>query len=377
MGRAFLYGVGGKKGEINQDGYYDVTFYDYDGTIVYAYSKDKFLALTAMPENPSHTGLVAEGWNWTLADAQDFVRDYGALDIGQSYRTASGLTEFDIELTKQSGYTIRCNMAGNKDWGDGTTDALDSHTYADYGKYTITCDGNLIASSNDLFGITATSDNLQARCLAARIGNNVQLGDATNPARFRGCRRLKYITIPTTATLVNMLIAGTCDLKAIIFPQGSTGLGLNLAYCGARAYCAPKTTNTNISNSAASGLKKLIMHASQGSNGIFACNEIHTLIIREGVTTLLQNNQFFPQKIKYIKMPSSLTSMRGDFLPTGQVNCIFDFRNSTSVVSLSQSFSNPYGNIVVVPDSLYSTWRSATNWVSAQNIIYKASEVQL
>lgn len=39
----------------------DVIFIDYDGTIRYSYSAQDFLALTAMPANPTHPGLISQG----------------------------------------------------------------------------------------------------------------------------------------------------------------------------------------------------------------------------------------------------------------------------------------------------------------------------
>ena len=48
----------------------DVTFVDYDGTVLYTYSADEFLALNTMPDNPSHSGLISQGWNSTLQEAQ-------------------------------------------------------------------------------------------------------------------------------------------------------------------------------------------------------------------------------------------------------------------------------------------------------------------
>lgn len=41
----------------------DVDFIDYDGTLLYSYSADEFLEMTELPPNPSHDGLVAQGWN--------------------------------------------------------------------------------------------------------------------------------------------------------------------------------------------------------------------------------------------------------------------------------------------------------------------------
>lgn len=66
-------GSGGGSGGSSSEPMRDVNFIDYDGTVVNSYSKEDFLALSAMPENPSHDGLVAQGWNWSFEDAQDYV----------------------------------------------------------------------------------------------------------------------------------------------------------------------------------------------------------------------------------------------------------------------------------------------------------------
>ena len=41
----------------------DVNFYDYDGTIVESYTTAEFADISALPTNPTHTGLTAQGWN--------------------------------------------------------------------------------------------------------------------------------------------------------------------------------------------------------------------------------------------------------------------------------------------------------------------------
>ena len=45
----------------------DINFIDYDGTIVESYTMTEWGSVSALPDNPSHTGLVAQGWNWTKA----------------------------------------------------------------------------------------------------------------------------------------------------------------------------------------------------------------------------------------------------------------------------------------------------------------------
>ena len=41
----------------------DVNFYDYDGTILYSYTKEQFLALSAMPKLQTRDGLICQKRN--------------------------------------------------------------------------------------------------------------------------------------------------------------------------------------------------------------------------------------------------------------------------------------------------------------------------
>ena len=104
-----------------------------------------------MPANPSHSGLVAQGWNWTLADAKTYVTEWTFLDIGQMYTTSSGATELDIVLYKgrqEPCLSLAVNGTVSINWGDGsaadsvtgtslTTRISTQHIYANPGAYTI------------------------------------------------------------------------------------------------------------------------------------------------------------------------------------------------------------------------------------------------
>ena len=105
----------------------DVNFIDYDGTIVASYSAADFANLSAMPDNPTHTGLTAQGWNWTLANAKAQVLISGGLDIGQMYVTSDGKTRLYITLfdNVKMSPTLYFNQSVSNgvliDWGDGST----------------------------------------------------------------------------------------------------------------------------------------------------------------------------------------------------------------------------------------------------------------
>lgn len=46
----------------------DVNFFDYDGTLLYAYTWEEAKALTELPPLPVHDGLEVREWNYTLED---------------------------------------------------------------------------------------------------------------------------------------------------------------------------------------------------------------------------------------------------------------------------------------------------------------------
>lgn len=59
-------GGGGGSGDASKP----VRFMDYDGSIVASYTPEEFAELTEMPANPSHDGLTAQGWNWSIVGIQ-------------------------------------------------------------------------------------------------------------------------------------------------------------------------------------------------------------------------------------------------------------------------------------------------------------------
>lgn len=60
----------------------DITFYDYDGTIVTSWTLAELATKTALPDYPSHAGLICQGWNWSLADLKTTNRK---MNVGAMY----------------------------------------------------------------------------------------------------------------------------------------------------------------------------------------------------------------------------------------------------------------------------------------------------
>lgn len=162
----------------------DVNFRDYDGTIVASYTAAEFANLASLPNNPSHEGLTAQGWNWTLADAKTFVAAHGGLEIGQMYVTDDGKTRLYLDLPHPGTVRVYCGLNGDDtgegsnviDWGDGTTSTPGSrqdHTYETAGKKMITLECK--TSRTLAFGIV-NNGPLLSGTLAMKSCYKIELG---------------------------------------------------------------------------------------------------------------------------------------------------------------------------------------------------------
>lgn len=280
----------------------DVNFYDFDGTRVYSYDKAEFLGLEAMPANPAHTGLTAQGWNWTLATAKEYVGKYGVLDIGQTYVTDDGKTRLYIEIDYTSNLTA--NLKINQtvadgvtvDWGDGTAtetvatagNVAFAHTYAEEGKYVITLEavegctyklGQGTGSGTTLVSTGGTATMFFYQGCNGRIAGKdaivaLEIGAGVTDiggAALAFMTRLKYVTIPNNVTMVRDIAFYACvALEAVIFPSSVTRVG-------------------NLQHGFNYQLKVLSLPptiATIGSSAFRTCTELRRLCIPEGVTTL-------------------------------------------------------------------------------------------
>lgn len=223
-----------------------INFIDYDGTILYSYAKN---SLSELPTNPSHPGLVSQGWNWTLQEINTLLSNCPGsyIYVGQMYTTSSGNTEIDIEL--KPGYlspvlTLGVSSTVTIDWGDGsetetlsgsslTTSVYKPHTYPKEGKYTIIISGGTFAFLSETSTaypsvLRESSSNTMSRAYASdvifvRMGSNARLGAAA----FRACLGLKYITIPSTITSIggDSLFDYCASLKSVTIPSSITDVG--------------------------------------------------------------------------------------------------------------------------------------------------------
>ena len=272
---------------------YDVKFIDYDGSIVQAYTAAEFAALSAMPANPSHTGLTAQGWNWTLANAKTHVAANGKLDIGQMYTTSDGKSRFYLDITDRDvdiTVTISFITSGSVNiyWGDGVNTTATSsgdytHSYNE-GTYTMTIE----VSSGTIATPKVASDYDNDCKLKAEIGNGVtSITDA-----FQAAWSLRYITIPSTVTSISAGAFQYCyALNAITIPSGVTSIGDSTFEAAGISIISMPNTITSIGDYAFSN-----------------CGALSYVNIPSGVTTIGDAWQY-SGGIKGINIPHSVTEI--------------------------------------------------------------------
>ena len=321
-----------------------VSFIDYDGTIVETWALSDLASKTELPTPPAHDRLVFQQWNWTLEDIKTANAE---MVVGALYTTTSGLTEFHIRVTKASGLAITCNMVGNKNWGDGTEDALTSHTYADYGDYIITCDGYKIVAK-----VMGDTKVVQQTLLRVFIPNSVTIIRAY---AFSNCRALQSISIPNSVTGIGDNAFSNCfALQSVSIPNSVTNIW-DSAFFNCFALQSIVIPNS---------VKSI------GKDTFNDCHSLQSIVIPNSVTSIgigAFNNCYALQSVS---IPNSVTSIGNNAFSYCHAS-EYDFSKLSKVPTLGASaFKGIFSSTkILVPSVLYDTWVAATNWVTYANYI--------
>ena len=376
----------------------EVNFLDYDGTILYSYTAAEFAALSSMPANPTHDGLTAQGWNWSLANAKTYVAKYGNLNIGQMYITNDGKTRIYIHL--EEGRTspvlgVCPNGTVDIDWGDGTVhDTLtgsdtstavytSAHNYAAPGDYVIqlTVTGSMGFRSNGLLIYAYNSDD--RNYVYQNAIQKVELGSGVTSIgiqAFRNCYSLSSITIPNSVTSIDSAaFRNCCSLSSITIPNSVTSLS-----------SAAFSTCYSLSNiTIPDGVTSI------GSNAFQNCYSLSSITIPDGVTSLSSSAFQNCYSLSSITIPNSVTSidkvafstcysLSSITIPDGVTSIgsnafqycygvahLYFLPTTPPRVSNSNAFSKiPTDCVIHVPVGSLSAYTSATNYPLSSTYTY-------
>ena len=346
----------------------EVTFFDYDGTVLYSYTTEEFLALTAMPAIVSNTEMTSQGWNWTFAGAKTWVQKYGMLSIGQTRVPADNSTRIIInaEAGKTFKFTMSGTYSGTVDWGDESTPETlaqnNTHVYMSDEWYTVrihTITGNHYMLTFSDGGYMVDEVNLGIHAVDEILTNygdslcNVRVFSFSNGiTKINGnfLRRdvhLKSLIHPTSITTIGYFDQVYYSLKAISYPEG---------FVASTIITFPKAELITVASSSPGYAQN--MHACKyfviaddltafsGNQHYRYLYNLEKLYIPKNVTSIANNYFQDMWKIKKIVIPEHVTELVGnDFmtvycleeltLPEGLltigVNCFTDARSLSKI----------------------------------------------
>lgn len=221
-----------------------VKLIDFDGTVIAEYTPSEFLALAEYPTPSTHEGLTFLDYNWTLVEAQEYVKHYHFQIIGATYAPTDGKTH--LFVTFEQGEIIKLTIQLNIDdenssftveWGDGSTTVVEpdtgahtysvTHTYSSLGSYEVKI--STVGSVTNIGGIfnydnpddPIANDDLYNCLRKVYMSSNITL---TNPGAFSSSNKLTEIVLSPNTPRINSGFFSNSKLKALIIPHGTTSI---------------------------------------------------------------------------------------------------------------------------------------------------------
>lgn len=350
----------------------DVCFYDYDGTCLYSYTMEEALALTELPMLPSHDGLICQGWTHTLSEMQSYVSQYDFCDIGVYYITDDGSTRVHIEITDPTTQTIKfgtvtCTVTNGAtvDWGDGATEIAKggaTHSYASAGSYIIKM--HVAEGAN----VTLWSIGMTPKSIIKRV----EFGKAQFDLGY--CSHVECVNIPKDFPYIGS-VSSLSSVEAVVIPSNlQTTSAVMSVYCK-KAIFSPKVNalNTNMFKNCYNNQRLAIPPLVTAIPNYFMQynNIANRVSIPEGVTSIGNSAFYNCSSLSKVKIPPSVTSLGNSVFNGCYGLCEVDFSRHTSVPSLgSTGFANVHATCkILVPSSLASSWKAATNWKTYASLI--------
>lgn len=365
-------GGGGAKAPNKYD---RIRFLDYDGTLLYTYTISEVAELTELPQAPTHTGMVSDGWTHTLAQVQSGQ----SVDVGATYHSSLGTedTSWFLVTPQSTSSAITINFQQDTangvtiDWGDGSaTETVAgtglvsaTHTYATKGAsyyllltpdsgVTLTIGGG--AELTSLFGSTGFASTQSQLCHEALIGRAKLAPYALYTMSIRACVISPRVTGNLSAgTFYQCLL-----LRALIIP---VNLGYDSSY-GTFSY--DKALATIVYSPDCT-----VQYGGSSGNNEYISPDVIV------VPTALKQFTSSYTKAKIIRMQPKTGSQSGKWiaLATNPITEVFDYRGWTVIPRTSGTVSLYPFQRVVVPDSLFDSWKTSSYWSAVADNIVKAS----
>ena len=369
----------------------DVTFYDYDGTVVASYSLEEAQALTALPYGLIHDGLTFKGWNYTLEKVKTFTR---SMNVGAMYITNDRKTRLHIHIADKARSTVPLHISQNVangvtiDWGDGsTTETLagtgnlrTSHAYGTAGDFIISlsvADGCTLGfgeESSSYCVMGATDDNNE---VYRNMLQKVEIGSGVTriaSRAFYSCGSLSSIIISDGVTSIGSSAFYSCgSLSSIIIPDGVTSIG-NSAFhsCYSLSSIIIPDGVTSIDGSAfrsCYSLSSIIISdgvTSIDGNAFYSCGSLSSIIIPDGVTSIGNYTFNACGSLSSITIPDGVTTIGSYTFARCYGMAEYHLKPITPpTLSDINAFEGIRKDcIMYVPQGSLEAYQTATNWAT-------------
>lgn len=313
-----------------------INFYDYDGTVLAAWTLEELVEQTALPELPSHPGLICQGWNWSLEDLKVTGR---AMEVGASYITDDGATRLYLHIAAEGTTTIplyfRQSVANGVtvDWGDGsaaetfvatTVSATHDYSEGDYMLSLLPAEG-----CNLIFGNSSTSyhnaiigrNNQDADAFVRQTLYALEIGKSVAELgleAFKDLRGLQTISIPVGVTTLKSMVFYECDrLRHITLPAGVTALpDSSLRYCWSLSSISLPNGIVSVGGNVlydGRGLLRITLPDGSivfsGAGALSTCGSVGRFDIPVGVTFLPGSTFANDYRLREVTFPAGLVSI--------------------------------------------------------------------
>lgn len=396
--------TGGGGGDYNID---DVTFYDYDGTIIYSCSMGDAQNLTELPTPPEHKGLVFQGWNWTLEQIKS--SSVGA-DVGALYDTEDGALVFNIEVTnkiERENISLRFSTVTGGvnpphiavDWGDGQNEIstntvegdLDvTHAYSANGKYAIRVtksskeEDDFAISIRNSTGYQLISDGMSIDNIIDSVYIGSDCGEV-NANTFAGTNVIRHVTVHKDLVLPNtsaLFSSNTGGIRCLVLPPAQKNLYGILGGCESIKTISIPPTVIAGSVGRPNGLFRIVFPDSINTVESSGSNNSRLKDIRFGNQVWKIDSYAFsnPENcISELYLPASLIRLESSCF-TGMTNMKAYHLKSETPPTLASAKSlaiNTFGSEktkICVPNGCGDTYKAATNWAALADYIVEEEE---
>ena len=402
----------------SQKEFSNVLFYDYDGTLLYSYTKKDFLNLSSLPVTPNRTNenLTCDGWNWELENIKSQLNTVGGVvNVGATYHTTDNKTHITCKPTikyPQAKICLKPTVANavTIDWGDGATDIwasasqeTKSHTYnnvIDSSVYDITISCSSGTYSFETY-ITGANSNKYFVYTDIKLSNSVtKIGDYC----FHYCYYLQSITIPMSITsLGQYCFRNCCLLKSLNIPNSVTSMASYCFYslyslhilsipnitnafgtsflhgCGSLQFVTIPNGVEVIGNSCFSNCGSLLLAIlpntvkSLGSNYLYACHALQFTNIPIGITSMPTSGDCFGgcYALRSLVVPENVTVFKGLVSYSNRIEKLYMKPTTPPTLSSSTYIPDNTNLVIYVPRGTLSAYQSASNWSSFSSKMFE------